>query len=151
VQAPLGEVAPLVPARVDIKIEGDSEKLVAGLELGYRNGDSGAFLTARVTPPNPPTVPGAALPPGARIDYYVRALDEHGSTVAESGTPTLPFRLQVATPGGGEARAGREPTPWYKRWWVWTIVGAAAIGAGAATYVATRPDNNTLTFTAHTN
>ncbi len=25
------------------------------------------------------------------------------------------------------------PTPWYRRWWVWTIVGVAVAGAGAAT------------------
>ena len=30
---------------IDVKVEGDSEKMVAALELGYRNADTGAFLT----------------------------------------------------------------------------------------------------------
>lgn len=139
VQAPLGEVAADRGARIDVKLEGDSEKLVDALELGYRRGDSGAFLTARAKPPMPLEVPALTLAPGARVDYYVRALEEHGSVVAESGTPTLPFRLQVAPPAASPVAIG--PTHFYQRWWFWTIVGAAAIGAGAITYAETRPES----------
>jgi tetratricopeptide (TPR) repeat protein len=153
VQAPLGEVAPGEPARLDVKVEGDAEKMVATLELGYRAADAGAFLTTRSKPPMPLEVPAAALPAGARVDYYVRALDEHGGVVAESGAPTLPFRLQVAEPAALAARAAaRAPVPWYGHWWVWTIVGAVAIGAGAATYAETRSSGDSLqTFPGHTN
>ena len=141
VQTPPGEVVPNQTARIDVRIEGDSEKLVAELELGYRAADTGAFLTARAKPPVTLTVPGPTLAPGARVDYYVRALDEHGSVLAESGTPTLPFRLQVAVPY--EPR--REPSRFYQKWWFWTLVGATAAGAGAITYIETRPkDNNEL-------
>ena len=143
VQAPLGEVPPGKPARIGVKVEGDTEKMVSTLELGYRRGDSGAFLTTRAAPPVPLEVPGPALPAGARLDYYVRAVDEHGGVLAESGTPTLPFRLQVQAPESLVARAA--PTPWYGRWWVWTIVGAVAVGAGAGAYVATRPETSNIT------
>jgi tetratricopeptide (TPR) repeat protein len=150
VQSPVGEVAPGAPARVEVKVEGDSEKMVATLELGYRGADTGAFLTARAKPPVPLEVPATALGAGARVDYYVRALDEHGSVLAESGAPSLPFRLQVADPAALAARtAASRPTPWYQRWWVWTIVGAVAIGAGAVTYVETRPES-LLTFSGRT-
>lgn len=137
VQSPPGEAAANQPARIDVKVEGDSEKMVATLELGYRAADTGAFMTARVAPPATLSVPGPTLAPGARVDYYVRALDEHGGVVAESGTPTLPFRLQVAVP----IEARREPPRWYQKWWFWTLVGAAAVGAGAITYAETRPPN----------
>jgi tetratricopeptide (TPR) repeat protein len=141
VQTPAGEAVPNQTARIDVRIEGDSEKLVAELELGYRAADTGAFTTTRAKPPVTLAVPGPTLAPGGRIDYYVRALDEHGSVLAESGTPTLPFRLQVAVPF--EPR--REPSPFYQRWWFWTLVGAAAAGAGAITYFETRPtDSNEL-------
>jgi tetratricopeptide (TPR) repeat protein len=154
VQAPLGEVAPGEPARLDVKVEGDAEKMVATLELGYRAADAGAFLTTRSKPPIPLEVPAGALPAGARVDYYVRALDEHGGVVAESGAPTLPFRLQVAAPAALAARAAANaPTPWYGHWWVWTIVGAVAIGAGAATYAETRSPagDGLLGIPGHTN
>jgi tetratricopeptide (TPR) repeat protein len=143
VQAPLGEVPPQRPARVDVAVDGDSEHLVAELELGYRAAATGAFLTTRARPPAPLVVPAPVLAPSARIDYYVRALDAHGSVLAESGTPALPFRLQVATaasesaPGAAAAAGGK---PWYGRWWVWAIVGAAAVGGGAALYAGTRGD-----------
>jgi len=141
VQTPPGEAVPNQIARIDVRIEGDSEKLVTELELGYRAADTGAFTTTRAKPPVTLAVPGPILSPGARVDYYVRALDEHGSVLAESGTPTLPFRLQVATP----IDLRREPAHFYQKWWFWTLVGAAAAGAGAITYFETRPtDSNEL-------
>jgi tetratricopeptide (TPR) repeat protein len=135
VQAPLGEASANQPARIDVRVEGDGEKMVSALELGYRTADTGAFLTKRVKPEEPLAVPAPSLAPGARVDYYVRALDEHGGVLAESGSPTLPFRLQVAIP----IEARREPQRWYQKWWFWTAVGAVAVGAGAITYVETRP------------
>jgi tetratricopeptide (TPR) repeat protein len=135
VQAPLGEATANQPARIDVKVEGDSEKMVAALELGYRAADTGAFITTRAKPPATLAVPAPTLAPGARVDYYVRALDEHGGVLAESGTPSLPFRLQVAVP----IELRREPPRWYQKWWFWTAVGAVAVGAGVATYSATRP------------
>jgi tetratricopeptide (TPR) repeat protein len=135
VQEPPGEAMPNQSARIDVRIEGDTEKLVAALELGYRTGDTGAFLSTRAKPPATLAVPGPLTAPGARIDYYVRALDEQGRVLAESGTPTLPFRLQVAAP----IQTREETSHWYGRWWFWTAVGAVAIGAGAGAYVATRP------------
>ena len=47
VQSPPGEATANQPARIDVKVEGDSEKMVATLELGYRAADTGAFMTAR--------------------------------------------------------------------------------------------------------
>ena len=145
-QTPPGEATANQPARIDVKVEGDSEKMVAALELGYRTGDTGAFLTARAKPPATLTVPAPVLAPGARVDYYVRALDEHGGVVAESGTPALPFRLQVALP----IVVQREPARWYQKWWFWTAVGAAAVGAGAITYAATRPNDEGLVISGMT-
>jgi tetratricopeptide (TPR) repeat protein len=138
-QAPLGEVPPSAPARVDVTIEGDSERLVAELELGYRTADAGAFLTTRARPPAPLVVPAPALLPGARVDYYVRALGAHGGVLAESGTPALPFRLRVA--GGAAPGAVARGKPWYGRWWVWALVGAVAVGGGVALYAGTRGES----------
>jgi hypothetical protein len=40
------------------------------------------------------------------------------------------------------------PTSWYKRWYVWAIVGgaAAAAGAGIAAYYGTRQDSSSLGY-----
>ena len=147
VQPPPGEATANQPARIEVKVEGDTEKMVAALELGYRAADTGAFVTTRATPPATLTVPAPTLSPGARVDYYVRALDEHGGVLAESGSPTLPFRLQAAIP----IELRREPQRWYQKWWFWTLVGAAAVGAGTITYVGTRPEpSNELVITAPT-
>jgi hypothetical protein len=41
-----------------------------------------------------------------------------------------PVRDVAATPGPPVVRD--TPTPWYSRWWFWTIVGAVAVGTGLA-------------------
>jgi tetratricopeptide (TPR) repeat protein len=172
VQAPGGEVTPGKPSEIALTVEGDSEKMVATLELGYRRGDGGAFTTTRA--PYAPiggaassgggaaspviaagpraaalVIPGAALVAGTHVEYYVRALNAPGSVVAESGTPTLPFRLQVAAPAVATAGAAgaAASTPWFKRWWVWTIVGAVALGGGVAAYAGSRGDGLTTYMT----
>jgi tetratricopeptide (TPR) repeat protein len=155
VQAPGGEVPGGKPSALALTVEGDSEQLVSTLELGYRRGDSGAFVTTRVPNAAALAIPAAALTAGARVDYYVRALDAHGGVLAESGTPTLPFRLQVAAPPVVAAGGAGAPsaTPWYKRWWVWTLVGVIALGGGgAAVYAGTRSSGDGLeTFPTPTN
>jgi tetratricopeptide (TPR) repeat protein len=166
VQAPVGEAPAGRPSEIALSVEGDSEQMVATLELGYRRGDGGAFITSRV--PYAPiggaaaanheasatalaagpraaalVIPAAVLMAGSRVEYYVRALNAQASVLAESGTPTLPFRLQVAAPvvaAGSSGPAAPPHTPWYKHWWVWTIVGAVAVGGGAAAYAGTRGD-----------
>jgi hypothetical protein len=60
--------------------------------------------------------------------------------LAESGTASLPFHLRVQAPPPVVV-AG--PPKWYQKWWVWTIVGAAATGAGVLAYVETRPEKIT--------
>ena len=57
---------------LDVKVEGDGEKMVATLELGYRAGDAGAFLTTRGKPPTPLEVPAAGAP-GRRARRLLRA------------------------------------------------------------------------------
>ena len=126
--------------------------MVAALELGYRRGDGGAFLSARAKPPLPLEVPGPALAAGARVDYYVRALNAHGSVLAESGTPTLPFRLQVAAPAAW-------PPAWRRRARRHPGSGTGGSGPSSArspsapariTYAETRPES-LLTIHAGTN
>ena len=99
VQTPLGELPARQPApRWRSRSRGTARSWSRRWSSATARVKAGAFLTTRAAPPAPLVIPAAALPPGARVDYYVRALDAHGGTVAESGTPALPFRLQVAAP-----------------------------------------------------
>lgn len=42
------------------------------------------------------------------------------------------------------------PDPWYRKWWVWTVVGVVVAGGATAAVVASQstPDNGTVTFVA---
>jgi uncharacterized membrane protein YecN with MAPEG domain len=64
------------------------------------------------------------LPPDAAdytLEYYVEARDKGGNTVARVGSPERPLSLSVKG-------TGAPPPPVYKRWWFWTLIGAAVAG-----------------------
>lgn len=84
------------------------------------------------------------------LEYYIQAIDSAGN-IARQGFPFSPLEVIVsaASPEGqqedfterifpeqerGVGLKTEETTakPWYKKWWVWTIAGAVAIGAAAA-------------------
>jgi tetratricopeptide (TPR) repeat protein len=65
------------------------------------------------------------------IEYYVEARDLGGRVVGRAGGPEQPLSIEV--------RGGRALSPaWYRRWWVWSLVGVSAAGATAAVLSATR-------------
>jgi len=86
------------------------------------------------------------LPPGARLDVRIAALDDNGNRLAELGSREVPIVILGQAPpppkpeGGGTAKVAprpvpppppRSPRPLYLKWWLWG--GAAvAFGAGAA-------------------
>jgi len=67
--------------------------------------------------------------------YYFALSTRSGIAVRKLGSAKRPFRLDAS----GRSRSRSAAIPWYRRWWVWTIVGVAAAGAGAgAAYALTR-------------
>lgn len=75
---------------------------------------TGASVGSPVPAPLPAAAPGAETPPPA------------APLVAQSAPLASPPKET-------------QDSPFYKRWWFWTIVGAVAIGAGTGAYVLTRP------------
>ena len=115
-----------------------------------------------------------------RVPDHARAQAAHAARGRRPGRcpPRRARRLLRPRPRRARRRGGRERRPdaavpaagrgaghrcrprarrthrhaWYEHWWVWTIVGAVAIGAGAATYAETRSSgDNLLTLPGHTN
>jgi hypothetical protein len=97
------------------------------------------------------TIPKEAVKePG--LEYYIQATDISGNIVMRgfSFSPLSVTVMQgvivpeqgkslVLTPSPeerntmkSEAGAVEEETPWYKKWWIWAIVGAVVVGAAAA-------------------
>jgi hypothetical protein len=100
-------------------------------------------------------IPGFAVQ-GATLEYYLEAFDKQGNGPARHGSAAAPHRIELqvvkAAPiSQPRSRPATQPvsqpasqpatqpavskgavtaTPWYKRWWVWAIVGAVAVGGG---------------------
>ncbi len=63
------------------------------------------------------------------MEVYLTAFDRRGNEVLRWAGPDQPRAI---------ALAHEPPTPWYRTWWVWAGVGAAAaIATGVAVFVAT--------------
>ena len=79
------------------------------------------------------------LEPG--MEYYVQASDKAGNVVLRGFSfeplvvtvaPVLPTMEFPPSEDLVLKTEGPPSKPWYKKWWVWTIVGAVAIGGAVA-------------------
>lgn len=107
----------------------DPELRIAGVVLHFRASGEASFNEV----PAEMDAPGrfsAAVPADAvrapAAEYYFRAVDEAGATLASVGTARAPLRVPVsesapATGGGGGSSILRS-------WWLWTIVGVVVAG-----------------------
>lgn len=66
-----------------------------------------------------------------QLEFYVETADQAGAPLVGEGGAKAPHSIEVA--------AGRlDASPFYKTVWFWSLVGAAAVAAGTATYFGVR-------------
>ena len=134
-------VAEEVP--VEVEVVEDPRDLMRQGVLGFRLKGSPAYETVRFDLPPKGQRYTAVLPPPApasqrreELELYVAALDSSGNEVLLWGSPNRPRDVALDYDA---------PTPWYGKWWVWTIAGAAvAAGATAAAVAVTREPGPTV-------
>ena len=140
---PPGTIAGSRAARLVVTIESDPLAMVKQVAVRYRLAGQGAFSSA--------AAPGGAgaveipstflsgLAPATRVEYYVVALDATDGELAFVASAKEPFVVTVAGEAGvGGAGSRGAGTPWYRKWWVWTLVVAVLAGAGLGAYFGTR-------------
>ncbi|MBI5543581.1 MAG: hypothetical protein HY901_06810 [Deltaproteobacteria bacterium] len=74
------------------------------------------------------------------LEYYLEVGDSTGRRLAGIADALDPIKVRISA---RPQSAGDETSPavveaseaWYQKWWVWTIVGAVAVGAGVAVVV----------------
>jgi len=70
-----------------------------------------------------------------RLEYYIEARGADDHALGRVGSPEAPLTIKVA----GAARV--DSTPIYRKWWFWTLVGAAVVGGVTAAAVAGSSDD----------
>jgi hypothetical protein len=116
-----------VPKNEAIKLSGtieDPEARVRGVQLAYRTGTKGKFVTIAATyalGSFRTQIPAASVKPPL-VEYYVLAIDKGGLPLASRGDAANPIRIVVQ--GGG----GVLTSPWF-----WVPVSVAVIGGGVLT------------------
>ncbi len=96
---------PEVPANNAIKLSGsidDPDNRVRGVQLGYRTGASGKFVTLAATytlGEFHTQIPALAVKPPL-VEYYLSAVDKGGLPVASRGDAGTPLRIVVPKEGG---------------------------------------------------
>lgn len=97
-------------------------------------------------------VPATSLPLERQdyvLEWYAEILDASRLRVTAVGDALNPRRITVKSSIAAEENGGGpvvEPeSPWYKKWWVWVIVGGVAVGAGATAYALSPSQPNTGT------
>jgi hypothetical protein len=118
-----------VPPDTTVKITGtveDPDARVRGVQLAYRTGAKGKFVTVAATytlGQFRTQIPGTTVKPPL-IEYYIQAIDQGGLPLASRGDAATPIR--VAVPASGSVFT----SPFF-----WVPVGLAVIGGGILTGV----------------
>jgi hypothetical protein len=121
------------PIPLEVEVTADPKSFLARARLFARRRGDRLYSVYDVDLPSagsyrrvvlPPLAPGARRP--ETLDLFLAAYDRRGNEVllwADSRRPAeIPLRYHP-------------PTPWYRRWWVWTLAGTAlAAGTGIAVY-----------------
>jgi hypothetical protein len=104
------------------------------------------------------TLPTAALLQGAssaKLGYYLIGRNASGSPILSRGSADAPISViltELVTPAdlraleaplnGPTTPSSTAPTavasPWYARWWVWTVMGVLVVGGATTAIVLTR-------------
>ncbi len=114
------------PAGATFKLVGtitDPDARVRGVQLAYRTGSTGKFVTVTGTyslGQFRTQIPGVAVKPPL-IEYYLQAVDKGGLPLTSRGDATAPLRVVV--PGGGVLTS-----PFF-----WVPVGAVVVGGAILT------------------
>lgn len=117
----------------------DPDARVRGVQLAYRTGSTGKFITVAGTyslGQFRTQIPGAAVKPPL-IEYYLQAVDKGGLPLASRGDAAAPLRVVV--PGGGVLTS-----PFF-----WVPVGVAVVGGAvlAAVFLTASPAKSTSSVT----
>lgn len=133
------KVSEEVPIEVEV-VEDPRLFLVRGV-LGWRLKGSPRYELRRFALPakgvrHVETLPAQGSMRRESLEIYVAGLDGDGNEVLLWASPTRPREVMLDYD---------PPTPWYGKWWVWTIAGAAvAVGATATAIAVTREPGPTV-------
>jgi hypothetical protein len=129
------------PLVLKVTVIEDPLKMVHAARVTYQLPGKKTSSSVKVEGRGPDLVAAIPLPalnvqPG-ELSYRMELLDRSGNILFSKGTPAAPLTVVVTARTAGAAPAGAEAagTPWYKRWWVWTIAGAVVAGAATAVVV----------------
>jgi tetratricopeptide (TPR) repeat protein len=127
------------PIRIAVTVDSDPLHMIDSVGLWYRLSGAGAFSVTKTkvkrsgATENNLEIPSSFatdLRGSVQIEYYLEAVDSTEGELASLGSPEKPFVLKVIPPlVATETRGG---TPVYRKWWLWTLVGALAVGAAVA-------------------
>ncbi|HSN99789.1 MAG TPA: hypothetical protein VLS89_15945 [Candidatus Nanopelagicales bacterium] len=131
-----------VGANTAIKLSGtlgDEDNRVKGVQLAYRTGTKGRFVTVPATytlGKFRAQIPAMAVRPPL-VEYYLQAVDQGGLPIASRGDAAAPLRVAVAAP--------KEERSVLTSPWLWVPVGVAVVGSIVATTLIVSSSSNSST------
>jgi hypothetical protein len=135
------------PLRIDVQVVSDPRAFLERGVLHVRRRGQSSWRALDLVLPDVGARAHAVVPAPATgrsevLEVYLTALDREGNEVLLWAQEDRPRRIPLRH---------ESPGPWWRRWWVWAVVGGAlATGTGATVYAVTRdePDRVPASFSA---
>jgi hypothetical protein len=130
----------------------DPAGMIRALVLALRR-EGGKYSTLRVEPPfsagrKIEVAPALWASGRGAVQWYGWVEGENGTVLQRLADEGHPMDIVVITKEQGAlvASRGEKVTPWYKKWWVWAIVGGVAAGGATAGVLAARSGGGAIDF-----
>ena len=129
------------PIPIDIEVVSDPKSFLKRAELRVRRQGDEIFSAIDLQLPVSGTyqriyVPALNTQRPEILEVYLTAFDDHGNEVFVWADPKRPREIGLNY---------RPPVAWYRKWWVWAIVGGVvAAGTGTTVYALSREPSETV-------
>lgn len=134
-----------------LNLESSLSKFISGRETGQLVTRKPAIYAIAPPPPKPAPVVAATKP---RPEPAVTVVPTQPVVIpTPKPVQTAPYVQITELPAGFPMAGAEGPAikPWYKKWWIWTIVGVAIVGAGVGTYFGVSSSHSSSGFSTNVN
>jgi hypothetical protein len=137
------------PLIISVEVVSDQMRMARALRVWHRRGDQGEYSSIHSPLHGPgkvqvsiPSVAWEGKVTSGPVSWYAVVEDANQGRLQSFGSSIHPLLVQVKVPSKPVSQPPPEiakvqdpATPWYRRWWVWALIGGAVVSSGTIAWL----------------